>query len=297
MMILSKLIQALSLIHQHLAPTNPVHELLKIVARREILSLFKSYHDELFLKELIPFGDIIFPYHKMGTIDSLDLFGIDELILFSFYWANRAKYKNVLDLGANIGLHSIILDRCGYNVVAYEPDPMHFKLFKQNLKRNNVQHVSPINAAVSIKSGTADFVRVLGNTTSSHLLGTKVPYGPTESFPVKLVDINDILNHVDLIKMDVEGHEKDILLAIKNEYWEKGDCLVEVGTANNAKAIFEHFTSQDITLFSQKTGWDKVSKLEHMPCSYKDGSLFISLKSEMPWGTVSKSGIILTGFP
>ena len=31
------------------------------------------------------FGDIKFPYTKMGSIDSLDLFGTDELIIFSFF--------------------------------------------------------------------------------------------------------------------------------------------------------------------------------------------------------------------
>ena len=31
------------------------------------------------------FGNIYFPYYKMGAIDTLDLFGIDEMIIFSFY--------------------------------------------------------------------------------------------------------------------------------------------------------------------------------------------------------------------
>ena len=30
-----------------------------------------------------PFGDISLPYFKMGAIDSLDLFGLDEMIIFS----------------------------------------------------------------------------------------------------------------------------------------------------------------------------------------------------------------------
>jgi hypothetical protein len=38
-----------------------------------------------------PFGEISVPYHTMGAVDTLDLFGLDELIIFSFYWANRAR--------------------------------------------------------------------------------------------------------------------------------------------------------------------------------------------------------------
>ena len=34
--------------------------------------------------DLSPFGDIVFPYVQLGNIDSLDLFGLDEMILFAF---------------------------------------------------------------------------------------------------------------------------------------------------------------------------------------------------------------------
>lgn len=82
-----------------------LYSLLKQVARREVEALFSG--DDPVAQEFGPFGDLSFPYHSMGAIDSLNLFDLDELIIFSFYWANRNRYKHVLDLGANIGLHSI----------------------------------------------------------------------------------------------------------------------------------------------------------------------------------------------
>ena len=54
-----------------------------------------------------PFGEISLPYFKMGAIDSHDLFGLDEMIIFSYYYNNKNKYKKVSDLGANIGLSLI----------------------------------------------------------------------------------------------------------------------------------------------------------------------------------------------
>ena len=80
---------------------------------------------------LLPFGDLDFPYREMGAINTLHLFGLDELIIFSYYWANKSRYKKVADLGANIGLHSIIMDRCGFSINSYEPDPMHIKILKK----------------------------------------------------------------------------------------------------------------------------------------------------------------------
>src|SRR3546814_20413787 len=88
----------------------------------------------------------------MGNIDSLDLFGIDELIVFAFYWANRDRYRTALDLGANIGLHSIILDRCGYRVTAFEPDPETAEELRRNLVRNGCSNVEVHEAAVAAEA-------------------------------------------------------------------------------------------------------------------------------------------------
>ena len=64
----------------------------------------------------------------MGNIDTTHLFGIDEIIIFSFYYLlKKKKFKSAADLGANIGLHSIVLSKLGYNVKSYEPDTQHYK--------------------------------------------------------------------------------------------------------------------------------------------------------------------------
>ena len=71
--------------------------------------------------DLINIGNLQLPYFSMGTINSHHLFGLDELIIFSFYQRNIGRYKSVADLGANIGLHSICLSKFGYTVDSFEP--------------------------------------------------------------------------------------------------------------------------------------------------------------------------------
>src|SRR5947207_6307227 len=119
------------------------------------------------------FGALTLPYRRMGAIDSIDLFGLDELIIFAFYWANRARYRRSVDIGANIGLHSIVMARCGFAVRAFEPDPVHIEMLRANLALNGVSGVEVVEAAVSDRNGTTEFVRVKGNTTGSHLSGAK----------------------------------------------------------------------------------------------------------------------------
>ena len=88
-------------------------------------------------------GDITLPNFAMGNISTIDLFGLDELIIFSYYRqvANSSTNK-ALDLGANIGLHSLVLARLGYEVTSYEPDPLHAQQFLANQKLNNVINIS-----------------------------------------------------------------------------------------------------------------------------------------------------------
>lgn len=280
--ILESFFMALPSLHSHHALGSKVYALLKKVARREVENLF-SDHDAT-VKEFKPFGELLFPYHKMGAIDSLNLFDLDELIIFSFYWINRKRYKRVLDIGANIGLHSIILSKCGFEVRAYEPDPQHFEILQRNLALNNCSNVQAFNAAVSSKAGEMEFVRVLGNLTASHLAGSKAnPYGDLERFPVQVEAIEPLISWADLIKLDVEGHEKEVLLVTNREHWLSTDALVEVENESNCAAIYEYLTTLGVRLFSQKTGWRLVRNINDMPTSYHEGTLFVTSKSEMPW--------------
>jgi FkbM family methyltransferase len=279
--ILEKLLKVLPLLHKEHSCFSPLYSLLYTVVKCEVEKIFNRTSNEKNILE--PFGLICMPYFSMGAVSSLNLFELDELILFSFYWANRNRYKRVLDIGANIGLHSVILSRCGFEVQLFEPDPIHFKKLEEILHLNDITNVKKHCAAVSSHSGQAEFVRVLGNTTSSHLAGSKQPYGDLEKFSVPLIDIREVMRSVDFIKMDVEGHEKDIILATDRKHWEKTDMMLEVGSQENAKVIFTHLKSLNLSLFSQKTGWGKVEKLEDMPTFYKEGSLFISAKKEMVW--------------
>jgi FkbM family methyltransferase len=231
------------------------------------------------------FGEIKFPYFKMGNIDSIHLFGLDELILFSFYLANKDKYARAADLGANIGLHSIVMGRCGWNVTAYEPDPKHYDILSRNLALNEIKSVQTVKAAVSDKDGTSEFVRVVGNTTSSHLAGAKDnAYGELEKFEVKTVAVDKVFQNIDFIKMDVEGAESAIITATGRDHWAKTDMMLEVGNAKSAQSIFEHLKKIRVYSFSQKTNWNRVEHLSDIPISYKEGSLFISSKPAMFWG-------------
>lgn len=281
--LLSKLLLALPEIKENHHRHGEVYALLNEITQESVESIFGETGPQHCVFD--GFGKVHIPYLSMGSINSTHLFGLDELIIFAFYLKNIMRYKIVYDIGANIGLHSIMLAKAGYSVTSYEPDPWHFEILNKNLALNDSKkNVQTMNKAVSTQSGELEFVRVLGNTTGSHLAGAKKdPYGDLERFKVGVDEFRGIVRKADLIKMDVEGHEAEILLGTNKKDWAKADAIVEIGTLENAEKIFNHLKNIGVNIFSQKKSWEKVDKLEDLPTSHKEGSIFISQKLNMPW--------------
>jgi FkbM family methyltransferase len=262
------------------SPYSSFHRFCSLALRKEVELIFSGDGDV----EFGPFGRLIFPYFSMGNIDSLNLFDLDEVILFSFYWQNRNRYKTVLDIGANIGIHSIILSKCGFNVTSYEPEKTHYDVLKSNLTNNSLSSIKAIDAAVSYKNGETEFVVVKGNTTGSHIAGSKAdPYGELEKYKVRLLGFENIIENADLIKMDVEGHEKEIICKSNPTIFDNFDLMLSIHDKENAKQIFDYFSNNNINMFSQKNNWEKVSKFEDMIITHHDGTLFVSVKDSMNW--------------
>jgi FkbM family methyltransferase len=257
---------------------------LEFLLLEELPNIHSSTSDEnIVLGEL---GTLVFPYFSMGEISSSNLFGLDELILFSFYFANRNKYKKVLDLGANIGLHTLVMKKLGFETVSYEPDSVHLSQINRVLTLNGFSNSGVRPKAISSRSGSMEYLRVLGNTTGSHLLGSKDGvYGPTDIVSVQVDDILEVLQieKFDFVKMDVEGHEVTLLERITPNSMEKTDIMLEIGSHKNAVAIFQILKEKNIPAYSQKTNWNLVQSFEDLPSHHTQGSLYLSLQGAPNW--------------
>jgi FkbM family methyltransferase len=253
---LSAIFDILAEVHTCHGPTTKTFEFLERVCR-EAFTASRRGSDANVFYETGKFGRIRWPFLHMGSVSSTDIFSsLNELIIFTFYYANRHRYHRIADIGANIGLHTVLMSSLGWKVKAYEPDPKHIVHLKRNMNLNKFRIDEIHEIAVSDKSGSSEFVRVLDNTTSSHIAGSKEsPYGELKRIAVKTMDIRDIVPHVDFIKIDAEGHERILIECLSAEHFENLDMIVEVGSVKNACAIYDHLSSQGINTFSQKIGW------------------------------------------
>ncbi len=266
------------------SPETLFYRKLKKSIEKKIIIYFQNYKKQKNLK-LGKIATIKFPFFEMGNINSSHLFGIDELIIFCFYYLNKKNYLNSLDLGANIGLHSLIMTKNKMNVTCYEPDDFHIKQMVKNLKINNCfKKVKIKKKAVSNHGGKVKFLRILGNTTGNHIEGSKRKvYGKIEKEIVNCDNFKSIIKGNDFIKMDVEGVEAKLICSTNSEHWINTDAILEIGSFANAKKIFSHCNKIRLNIFSQKKNWKQVNKLKDLPKTYKEGSVFLTCKDNMNW--------------
>jgi len=154
----------------------------------------------------------------MGLCRSLILFGtreVDHKILLE----NIAKPgMTVLDIGANIGYYALMEKELIGNsgkLITVEPSPKNIKIFRKNLDLNNISDINIIEGAISDKSEKKTFhLADQGNLNTFHATGTGLKHLTGEVVEVNSYTVPEILqggSDLDLIRMDVEGHEVEVL--------------------------------------------------------------------------------------
>lgn len=137
-----------------------------------------------------------------------------------------------LDVGANLGIYSLLARNLGFRPICYEPEPLHFAF----LKRNERSFGTVRAIALSDTAGCANFfVNALDNPGASSLV-TSVGAGQgSAGAEVVRVDVatldleiqRGIFNPEDvrLIKVDVEGNEEKTLAGMQG-YLARNDAAL-----------------------------------------------------------------------
>jgi FkbM family methyltransferase len=123
----------------------------------------------------------------------------------------------VIDVGANIGLSTLLLARScpDARIIAFEPSPANAAFLRRNLAANGADRVEVVQAAVSARSGGALRFHVATFGAGSHVVSQgHLRSDAMETIAVPVIAIDDAVagkGRVGFIKMDVEGHEPEAL--------------------------------------------------------------------------------------
>jgi len=258
----------------------PSIQVLNSKKKIEFEKFLKKYYFNNFSKIKIFNKKINLNYIKFGNTDIFDTLLISEFVVFDFYYRNKKNYKNVLDIGSNIGIHSIILSKLGFNVSAYEPDYKHYLILKNNIRKNNCKNIKTYNYAIWSKKKILNFNKVIGNTTGSHIVNSKSKvYGEIKKVKVKSVSLNSIIENFDLIKIDCEGSEKEIFKNINLDKLENVDCILEITDKLSREIIWQKLKNSNLKIYSQKNNWKRCKTISSLPKNWKEGNVFISKKN------------------
>lgn len=132
--------------------------------------------------------------------------------------------SSVIDIGAQVGNMSIAYSLFANQVFSFEPNPATFEVLEKNSKLN--PNIHPFNYAISDEEGELTFhYSDMGFCNGGFATRTNFGVGVTgHQVPIDVYGINlpkflkeetIDLGNVSLIKIDAEGHDKDILKTLE----------------------------------------------------------------------------------
>jgi FkbM family methyltransferase len=136
---------------------------------------------------------------------------INDEHFYDHYFKDK-KDLVVVDIGANLGLFSLHVESACKKLLAIEPTPSHYRKLEY-LTEGTI--IEGRNIALSNEDGFANFNLDASNTTMNGLVRHNTQ--STISVPcmkLKTLFESNGLDHVDLVKLDIEGSE---MLAITKE--------------------------------------------------------------------------------
>lgn len=249
--------------------------------------------------------DVSFRLYPWGQIAEFLYIGGFEKIELELTNSYLREGMNVIDVGANIGLYSILaaklIGKSG-RVWAFEPSSETYEHLLKNLSLNGVDSVIPNKLALSdiddIKlllersAGRGDAERYLSIYPNHPSLHNKSSADHGDSELVKVTSLDSYMDEnlknvkVDFIKIDVEGNEFPILRGAEN-LLRANPSVVLLFECNPIGCSWAGHKVEDVVDFLRTLGlglfsWDKNrsewgSSLE---CLYSAGNLWAASDKE-----------------
>ena len=137
-----------------------------------------------------------------------------------------------MDIGANVGHHSIFLSKFASQVLAFEPYPKVNMQFKQQIAHNNISNIQIFENGLSDRRETLNYYAPTGNNEGigsfdeSSIGKGNTSYGKLELQEGDQVIESDSWKNIKLIKIDVEGFEKKVIKGLTRTIEEERPVIV-----------------------------------------------------------------------
>ena len=208
------MISNLALILRHLGPLG----LLKAIYFVVLTGIARTIGVKTMKKRVFDYRLYLDTSDK-GLSRTLFLFGRREIDHYKMLQEILKPGMQILDIGANIGyyavMESLVVGSEG-KITAIEPMLPNIKMLRRNVALNNATNINVIHGAVSESTGTGKmFMSTHSNLHTFHRDGSAFDYLESTPVDVPIMTLRDAGeqsgSRPELIRMDVEGHEVEIL--------------------------------------------------------------------------------------
>lgn len=142
----------------------------------------------------------------------------EELMLLDDF-LSTIETATFLDVGANIGHHTLFAATKARRVVAFEPfDDVSAKI-EQKINDNMLSHVLLIRSALGTENNLAAYTKPKGSNTGTGYFSTTSAGCDTLQLPIRIGDevLEEVgIGEVHFIKIDTEGFEPFVLAGLRN---------------------------------------------------------------------------------
>jgi FkbM family methyltransferase len=200
-------------------------------------------------------NDVIQRHHLMG-----EFYEKEELEIITSHWCPGGT---VLDIGANVGNHTVFMSKylSAKQIFVFEPNPPVAAVLQINILLNQCSNVDVRFLGKALGATDQRVSLVLPPRTRAgleNLGGTSVASDPKGS--VAMVTGDSLLagEHVNFIKIDVEGLEMEVLDGLQNTIsLGRPNIFIEVMQANE-DALFEWMTRNAYKIIAQYSRYDRI---------------------------------------
>ncbi len=197
----TKLVKSINYLYERYLLQKPF-----LIAKSNYDVNFKIKADDTVGEEIYKSGD----YEKLLT----------NFITNNIHYTDRDV---ILDVGADLGWYSLILDKTIKNnirIYAFEPDEFNYKLLFDNVKLNNATRVTPIKKAISNETGQKNLYQFPGKNLGKRSL---LPIDNAKITKVDAITLDEFVmqqgidpHYIKLLKVEVEGYEGYVFLKASN---------------------------------------------------------------------------------
>ncbi|MEO8515692.1 MAG: FkbM family methyltransferase [Flavobacterium sp.] len=198
-----------------------------------------------------------------------------------------SKQYHFIDVGANIGLHSLTAASSNANIeiFSFEPEPDNYLSFIRNIGHNDFVNIRPFRMGVGNFNGNTILNINEGWNKGKHSL--KVSFNEsTKKAVIPVIQLNNFKENLKfeslLIKIDVEGFEKEVIEGASQVFSNAENLVLIIELVTE---INELETCKEIIETLKNYGFEKIYKINsNNDCSsvigYEGSADYIFIKGK-----------------